>query len=46
MREVSATLKRLAHAHIKVKALILNDVKADAGTAYGQYGYNYNYHYR
>jgi tyrosine-protein kinase Etk/Wzc len=46
MREVSATLKRLAHAHIKVKALILNDVKADAGTAYGQYGYHYNYHYR
>jgi tyrosine-protein kinase Etk/Wzc len=46
IREVSATLKRLAHAHIKVKALILNDVKADAGTAYGQYGYHYNYEYR
>lgn len=46
MREVSATLKRLEHAQIKVKALILNDVKVNAGSAYGQYGYHYNYDYR
>jgi tyrosine-protein kinase Etk/Wzc len=46
VREIDDTIKRLANAHVKVNAVIFNQVGAKIGSiGYGNYGYSY-YHYQ